>query len=490
MVDRSGHLFVVHGLIERVVYDAVVIPTDDGFHVERHWNELFGGQTPRRPADWPAPFARARDDARVWFISVFAERPVDGDELGTVVTDLLRRIATDVVRDGRRAVPLVAMPVLGIGAGGRSSRRGRAINHLVGVLETSVRDIGVDVALVTPDGAVFSAVQQLRRNENAPWPLTATELARADELGSLARSGRLALFLGAGVSVAAGLPSWKVLLERLAAAAGIDPTMFTALNDSALDQAELIAQRLGDRLGRMVSEIIGEAPRVSLAHALLAGLGCREVVTTNYDAMFESAVEATGRVRPAQIPWEAVESDRGWILKMHGDVRRPDTIVLTRRSFVRYDARFRPAGSILQALLVTHHLLVVGTSLTDDNVIRLAVEVDEFLAETPKMFGTFVDVNGAAARAQLWADRFSWHMCEGREFEDRARQMEIFLDAIAMYASSDARWLLDRRFEDLLGHDAQRCADTARDLHRHATGAGDGLLTPLKTALTRLGSRG
>ena len=41
-------------------------------------------------------------------------------------------------------------------------------------------------------------------------------MAHADRLGELAAQGRLALFLGADASVAAGLPSWSQLPAELA----------------------------------------------------------------------------------------------------------------------------------------------------------------------------------------------------------------------------------------------------------------------------------
>ncbi|MEK8226511.1 SIR2 family protein [Oerskovia sp. M15] len=60
---------------------------------------------------------------------------------------------------------------------------------------------------------------------------------------------------------------------------------------------------------------------------------------------------------------------------MHGDVDRPATIVLSRSSFVRYDTRWKPVGSLVQSLMMTKHLLVVGASMTDDNLLRFAYEV-------------------------------------------------------------------------------------------------------------------
>lgn len=143
---------------------------------------------------------------------------------------------------------------------------------------------------------------------------------------------------------------------------------------------------------------------------------------------------------------------------MHGDVARPDSIVLTRRHFVRYDAATRPAGSMLQALLLTRHLLFVGASLNDDNVSRLVHEVDEFRRDHGQTspFGTFLDVDGTPARQELWSDQLRWISLPGPTMEDRVRVMVVFLDAVAAHATTDAPWLLDERFSGLLSDEADR----------------------------------
>ena len=58
----------------------------------------------------------------------------------------------------------------------------------------------VDIVLVTREAAAFAAAQELRSTwPDERWPLDAHDLAEAGRLGELARSGRLVLFLGAGV---------------------------------------------------------------------------------------------------------------------------------------------------------------------------------------------------------------------------------------------------------------------------------------------------
>ena len=492
-----GHLFVLHGRIENFAYDAVIVPTDSVFTVEPHWRPVAGDVDRARPAGWPAPpFGRAATGESVWFISVADAQLLTADELVRRMRETLRQIdSADIAKPAGRALRRVALPVLGIGAGGLGARRGAILRELLAALREEAATLGLDILLVTPDAAVFSAAQHARRNLAAGgtrhWELDDREMAEARRLGGLAAQGHLALFLGAGVSMAAGLPSWGDLIKNLGERVeGGLPKDFDGLD--ALDQAEFLATRLGgaQELNQAVIEIIGRSGKIALAHALLAGMGCGHAVTTNYDNLYERAVEATGRTRPSVLPWESVEEGRPWLLKLHGDIDRTPSIVLTRRDFVLFDAKSRPAGSLLQALLLTKHVLIIGASLSDGNVIRLAMEVDEYLqkSEARSIRGTFVDTSGVEARQELWRDQFRWFVCEGKERENRVRRMEMFLDAVAAYAATDAPWLLDERFDGLLDDRDRGVVKLARELAEKADDA-SGLLDPLKHSLSSLGAR-
>ena len=64
-----------------------------------------------------------------------------------------------------------------------------------------------------------------------------------------------------------------------------------------------------------------------------------------------------------------LRADR-WLLKMHGCVTQPQDIVLTRKDYIRYAENSAALGGIVQALMMTKHMLFVGFSLQDDNFHR------------------------------------------------------------------------------------------------------------------------
>src|SRR5690606_26300361 len=101
--------------------------------------------------------------------------------------------------------------------------------------------------------------------------------------------------------------------------------------------------------------------------------------------------------------------------------------------------------------------------------------------------GTFLDVDGTPARQELWSDQLRWISLPGRTLEDRARMMEVFLDAVAAYATTDASWLLDQRFAGLLTEDGNSLAQEVRALQARALKLG-ATFDPLVSALQLLGA--
>lgn len=499
MTPDSGHVFVIHGALADVDYDAVIISTSHQFGVRQHWATTLGKpwtdldeQTFRhrvreqlRPDDWTRTgWGRARSTTAgtarpTWFIDVAIDSPLTR----TIhdVVDRLRPTLADIASNDVRAATgrartLVALPVLGVGGGGFTHIAGEAIDAQLTACEESARTLGIDIAIVAASPSDYSAFQARRRALVEQGRLLSKmhpELDReARRIADEARHGKLALFIGAGVSIGAGLPSWTKLLEILETQAsdriaGIDTDELSLLDRAELLSAVLHPDELRETIRRSV-----RADRYGLPHSSLASLGCREVVTTNYDTLYEKAARFVSDRPISVLPFMPTHGDAPWVLKMHGDAEHDSELVLTRSDFVHYDTASRPMASLLQGLMVTKHLLIVGASLEDENFLRLALEVKRFRhRDIPEPVGTVVTLAPDRARELMWEDFFTFlpvGSSSGTTAEN-ARALSIFLDRVAMLASHN-RHVLDKRYAALLASDEERAAAEAlRDAYeQHA----------------------
>ena len=388
-----GHLFVVQGDARRIASAAWLLPCD-----------LHGTVSPGWFDDEPELQARV-DDFRAEAIAAFAgddrvaRVPGDGrphvwmvDTGGVAGTpddwyvDGIRAFARAATREfGDTRPRLLVVPFDGAGLGGKAFDKGGLLPRLLETLADETQRRDVDIAFVTRDRRAFAAAQAFRRRDPCRfWPTLSDDLAEvADRLAERAASGSLVAFLGAGASRDAGLPNWNELLEALAAQASFDgagPDELAKLHP--VDQALILEKRLGGPAGlrQRIAELVS-GDSYTLTYALLAGLPATEFVTTNYDELFELAAAGAG-TPVVCLPYEPVTSTRQrWLLKLHGTVGRPSDIVLTREDYLRYPDRRGALAALVQALLITRHMLFVGFSLGDDNFHRIVDDVRKALGE-------------------------------------------------------------------------------------------------------------
>lgn len=251
------------------------------------------------------------------------------------------------------------------------------------------------------------------------WYEDASNVALLHRLrGVIAGNGRLLIFLGAGLSFGAArfqsrtrfdydrydrwwprdlpfgditsdddglpLPDWSQLTNRMcreivthSPADEHDFLRSFFIREGALDCAQLFRQTVGDANYREFLLAQFDASRhlfihTTPSHAALVRLNLPLLFTTNYDELIEAAYLEAGlqlRVSISEEQFKArrAENPARHLVKLHGSIDQPESIVLTRADYARARADRKEMLDYLRGEMVETAFLFVGFSLSDPN---------------------------------------------------------------------------------------------------------------------------
>jgi hypothetical protein len=296
----------------------------------------------------------------------------------------------------------------------------------------------------------------------------------ASVLADQARDGELVLFMGAGTGIGAGLPTWRGLLDDLRERAGVSDAEDSKELD-ALDPRDaglVLDRRLKARGQSLVEAIIEqvETEQVSLMHQLLASLPVREAVTTNYDTCFERAWTDARRDHVV-LPKATAQGAKAWLLKLHGSIDDPDRIVLSREDYLRFEGEGVALAGVVQAMLLTRHMLFVGYSLSDDNFHRLVHQAKTAigtLEQRPEaLFGTAITPERPGLSQDIWGKDIGFlSTAEGPD--GAVRQMAVVLDYVGQQAAAPAAHMLDDTYSGVFSDAELTLRDRLREVSKAA----------------------
>ena len=315
--------------------DAWLCPVSETMELSPHWQRSIRAcELPERPHDWGTSTSGSTTGTRVVrclprteaalrrrreqrykqyehpepYLALVMGRGLSIAQRAQTLHEFLNKVAEELPPTSRfgRALPLVAVPIFGAGIAAEDVLRGdeqsgEIIESMLRELHAFASSHACDVALCTVDPSAFGAAQQARRRLlgarsadrlgrlyrlRAPVDLVTRAAvdryeAEVDRLALLLLNGQTSLFLGAGVSINAGLPSWAALIDLLALELAISPEDRTSLARlNPLEAASLCAARAGSEaeLKRLCARIVGSATYYLLLTTYYLLLRCARIV--------------------------------------------------------------------------------------------------------------------------------------------------------------------------------------------------------------------
>ncbi|GMO20771.1 SIR2 family protein [Bradyrhizobium sp. TM233] len=185
------------------------------------------------------------------------------------------------------------------------------------------------------------------------------------------REENAAVFIGAGLSKAAGYVDWPGLIAPVANSLGLDATKEADL--VALAQYYLnVNSSNRHSLNQLLIDEFSDLKSPTENHAILARLPIHTYWTTNYDRLIEKALEAAGKRVDSKYENDQLANTRrgrdAIIYKMHGDIEHPHKSILTKDDYEKYFQTHDPFITALSGDLVKNTFLFLGFSFTDPNI--------------------------------------------------------------------------------------------------------------------------
>ena len=199
---------------------------------------------------------------------------------------------------------------------------------------------------------------------NADRNIILSDIKRIKEASD---TGNLVVFVGAGLSMSSGMPSWGKLINEFKE----ELSSQIQKESDYLKIAQIYRNYRGQsEYLKKIKEIFYEGnPVPNELHDLILQLNPAHIITTNYDDLIEQAIDYKSSnyfviTKDEDLPKSPIEK---YLLKMHGDLEEGN-IVLTEQDYLDYKDNFPLIRSLIQSLVATKTILFIGFSFSDYNL--------------------------------------------------------------------------------------------------------------------------
>ncbi len=216
----------------------------------------------------------------------------------------------------------------------------------------------------------------------------------AKDINAIAKINKLVIFVGSGVSKnIPDMPSWAALIKEMANSIGYSRCNNCKEKDDCVDKetnnCKIAYDYSADELLKIPQYVFNSdpilynsiiekqisdkvIPEFSISKKIFE-INPSHIITTNYDRIIESSSSVHRDQYDVIISdKELLDSEKSkYIIKMHGDILHPETIVLKEQDYLNYSQNHVVIELFIKALLTDHIFLFLGYSLIDYNVKQI-----------------------------------------------------------------------------------------------------------------------
>lgn len=210
-----------------------------------------------------------------------------------------------------------------------------------------------------------------------------------EEIKEAINRNSFGIYVGAGLSIGAEMPSWENLLLDLISileARNIVPDRIAEMKVLAKDPKKylMIAEEIRDLIPKDLETLIrtrfeDKKKIPTETHDVLVKVKSKFIITSNYDTLVERAlVKNFDNYFPTVYTYKDASSinyslwnNDYFVLKAHGDAKTPNEIILTEKDYRNIIYNQSGYQSVLHAIFSTNSILFVGVSLNDPELLLM-----------------------------------------------------------------------------------------------------------------------
>lgn len=216
-------------------------------------------------------------------------------------------------------------------------------------------------------------------------------LERFEQLENCLIEGTVVPFIGAGLSVECGFPTWRKHLIDQGRTCGLDAGhVLELLNNGHYEIVieEIEAKGHRDAFIQEIKDVFSKTGKITQTTLRLTELFTDTLITTNYDHILQQAYD-TGEENRIQLLdstniQDIPDNNKLTIIKLHGDIRQPVNCIISKN---QYNEAYgngnldlsKPIPKVLSYHYRTSNLLFLGCSLNRDRTMEVFQAVKDEL---------------------------------------------------------------------------------------------------------------